>query len=203
MAFSDITRPHFSADLVQIRRRTGTAPDTFEVAYPSARPMQATVSETGRLMSHPLEDGSSIVDHRIIFPTVITLSIIIDPRLFTFRPIAQEFGFDVTYRETYQAIRTDFIMGTQFQIQTKSDTYGNMYLQNIPHEETPNQFDTITMILEFTEAKFSTVVIQALGMDNVANQNDTSTLEKGAQNSQDVGERGASVIIQGIRGITG
>ena len=194
MAFSGITRPLFSADLVQIRRRT--APNTFEVAYPSARPMQATVSETGRLMSHPLEDGAVITDHRIIFPTVITLSIIIDPRLFTFRPIAGEFGFGVTYRETYESIREDFRQSTQFQIQTKSRTYENMYLQNIPHEESPNQFDTITMILEFSEAKFSTVVIQALGMDNVANQNDTSTLEKGAQTGENVGNMGGSVLSQ-------
>ena len=194
MAFSDIDRALFSADLVQIRRRT--APDTFEVAYPSARPMQANVAETGRLMSHPLEDGSSIVDHRIIFPTVITLSIIIDPRLFTFRPIAGEFGFGTTYRETYDQIQTDFLMGTEFQIQTKSDTYNNMYLQNIPHEESPNQFDTITMILEFVEAKFTNVVVQALGMDNVANPNDTSTLEKGQANPSDVGERGGSVLSQ-------
>ena len=201
MAFSGISRPLVSADLVQIRRRT--APNTFEVAYPSARPMQATVSETGRLMSHPLEDGSVITDHRIIFPTVITLSIIIDPRLFTFRPIAQEFGFGVTYRETYQAIFNDFEASTQFQIQTKSRTYDNMYLQNIPHEEDPRQFDTITMILEFSEAKFSTVVIQALSNDQVADPPDSSTLEKGAQTPDDEGDRGSSAAIQFYRFLFG
>ena len=65
MAFPDIDRALFSADLVQIRRRT--APNVFVSAFPAARPIQATVSETGRLMSHPLEDGSVITDHRIIF----------------------------------------------------------------------------------------------------------------------------------------
>ena len=191
MAFPDIDRALFSADLVQIRRRT--APNVFVSAFPAARPIQATVSETGRLMSHPLEDGSSIVDHRIIFPTVITLSIIIDPRLVTFRPLAGEFGVS-TYRSTYNEIREDFRNSTQFEIQTKSRTYENMYLQNIPHEETPNQFDTITMILEFSEAKFSTVVIQALSMDQVADPADSSTLEKGAQTSQNEGNRGGSTL---------
>jgi hypothetical protein len=188
MAFPDIDRSLFSADVVQIRKSGET-----ESAYPSARPVKATVSETARLMTHPLEDGTPIADHRIRLPNAITLIIIIDPKLFTFRPIDLEFGFLQTYKDTYQRIKDDFDKNQKFTIQTKAGSYENMYLQGIPHEEDATQFDTITIILDFLEAKFAKVQTQELAPPDVQNANDTSTMNTGEQTTT---ESKGSVLIK-------
>ncbi len=91
------------------------------------------------------------------------------------------------YRSTYAAIREAFRATQQFSIQTKTTTYTNMYLRDIPHEEDPTRFDTVTMILEFIEAQFFNVQVQALAESDVVNNSDSSTVNRGEQSNQDGG----------------
>ena len=79
-------------------------------------------------------------------------------------------------------------------IQTKTDTYANLYLQDIPHEEDPALFDTITMILQFIETQIATVQVLALPPAAVANPADTSTSERGEQTTTVAGSRGSALF---------
>ena len=50
---------------------------TFSQVFSDARPIKAKVNETASVMSHPVEDGTIITDHKIINPVDIELSMII------------------------------------------------------------------------------------------------------------------------------
>ncbi len=171
MALFNAQTPSASADLVAV-----TEGDTGRQVFQGARPLRVSVAESAKLMAHPLEDGSNIVDHRIVLPIGVSLSVILRAN---------------DYRETYQEIRRIFRRSTRLTIQTKTDTYPNLYLQDIPHEEDPALFDTITMILQFIETQIAVVQVLALPPAAVANPADTSTSERGEQTTTDAGNRGS------------
>lgn len=177
MALFDPRFPAASADVVAVFNQA-----TGAQVFADARPLKAVVSETAQLMTHPLEDGSNIIDHRIILPIGLSLSMIIEPD---------------NYRATYQEIRQLFRQSTRFIVQTRTDNYSNLYLQSVPHEETPELFDTITIVMEFIEALFTAVQIQALPPDSVRDANDSSTLDRGEVTGTDGGNRG-SLLFRGL-----
>ncbi len=169
MALFDPQLPSATADVVRITLPGG---GLLQQRFSGARPIKATVAESAKLMTHPIENGEVITDHRIILPVAISLAVILR-------------SFD--YRSTYAAIREAFRATQQFSIQTKTTTYTNMYLRDIPHEEDPTRFDTVTMILEFIEAQFFNVQVQALAESDVVNNSDSSTVNRGEQSNQDGG----------------
>ena len=176
MALFDARDPTASADVVAILEA-----ETGRHLFGDARPLKATVSESAKLLTHPLEDGGNIVDHRIILPIGISLSFVLSAE---------------TYRETYQEIRQAFRQSTRITVQTKTDTYENMYMQDIPHEEDPSLFDTVTMIMQLIEALTAQVQIQALPPQAVINPLDTSTSDRGEQTTSDVDPSRASFFFR-------
>ena len=171
MALLSAYIPTKAADVVSvINAETGLQ------VFPGARPIKATVSESAKLMAHPLEDGSNIVDHRIILPIGISLAVILDSD---------------TYRDTYQEIRRLFRESVRMTIQTKTHTYPNLYLQDIPHEEDTALFDTVTMILQFIETLIARVQVLALPPAAVRAPADVSTSARGEQTTTDAGDRGS------------
>ena len=174
MALFNAFTPTKSADVVAVINA-----DTGLQVFPGARPIKATVSESAKLMAHPLEDGSNIVDHRIILPIGISLAVILDAE---------------TYRDTYQEIRRLFRESVRMTIQTKTHTYQNLYMQDIPHEEDTALFDTVTMILQFIETLVATVQILALPPAAVRDPADTSTSDRGEQTTTDAGNRGSFIF---------
>ena len=139
--------------------------------YGNARPIKAIVSESSRFMSHPIENGEVITDHRIILPTTISIAVILRP---------------LFYRRTYNLIRNDFNNAQQFDIRTKTRTYRDMYLREIPHEEDISKFDTVTMVLEFVEAQFFNVVESDIELSEVEASDDSSTQQRGEQTNREI-----------------
>lgn len=107
-------------------------------AFPKARPMTVSVNEGGELMQHPLETGAQIVDHLVKRLNEITYPVIIKA---PYKPVLDEI------RQLYEA-------GTKFIVQTKTGNYSDMVLFDLPHDETPDGYDMITVTLKFREAKF-------------------------------------------------
>jgi hypothetical protein len=89
----------------------------FNQLVPEGRPIKATVTMPSKLMEHPLEDGSTVSDHRIFQPTEIEFSLIADYEL------AQR--FEAIYRQT------DTIT-----VQTRAATYDDMVIESMSHDET-------------------------------------------------------------------
>ena len=174
MAIFNALTPSASGDLVAILEA-----DTGNQIFITARPMKVTVSESARMLAHPIESGGNIVDHRLILPIGLSVALILESS---------------TYRATYQEIRQVFRDSVRLFVRTKTDTYFNLYLQDIPHEEDPALFDTITIVLSLIETRIATIQIQALPATAVLSANDASTVDRGQQTGTDSGNQGSVLL---------
>lgn len=164
MAITDPQIPSASADVVAIFLEEDGGP--LVQSFVGAGPMRAQVNLPSQYMVHPLETGAPIIDHRVILPIEIAITFILQPE---------------TYRSTYQELRQAYLASNSFTVQTKADTYTGMYINNLPHEEEPELFDTIRVIVSFIEAQFFSAQVQVLSSANVTDPADASTLDRGEQ----------------------
>lgn len=109
--------------------------------FENARAIKATVSETSTIMSHPVEDGTTVSDHKVINPIEIGLSVI----------IASD-----DYKSVYSTIKNAFLLSTYLIVQTRSGSYKNMVITDMPHDETPDMFDVLVLALKLKEVKIAT-----------------------------------------------
>lgn len=141
----------------------------FNQLFDLARPMKANINPQSKLMMHPIEDGSLITDFRIILPLEIELGMLIT-------------GDE--YRSVYQQIKTSFLNADSLIVQTRADTYFNMVIEAMPHDESVDQFDVLPIALKLKEAILIQVQYQALPPEAVATPADQSTVKRGAQQPQ-------------------
>jgi hypothetical protein len=146
-----------------MENQAGVFTTDFVQVFPDAYILKALVTQNSQAMQHPLETGATIIDHKILLPVEIELSIV----------LAVE-----TYQETYEQIKQLYETSTQLLVQTKADTYENQILISIPHEENPATFNTITMSLHFRELLFVTATTQTIVPLNPAY---TDTVARGQQ----------------------
>jgi hypothetical protein len=155
--------PTSSADIV------GIFDVNFNQLFSAARPVRASIKEASTFFAHPLEDSSSRVDHVI------------------FNPI--EIGFDLVmsgedYRNTYQDVKQVYLDQTQLIVQTKTETYENMYIQSIPHNEEVGLFDAVAMSVTIVEAQIAATEITFVPQ----RAKDRSTANKGRVEGQSPSE---------------
>ncbi|OJW21166.1 MAG: hypothetical protein BGO49_24440 [Planctomycetales bacterium 71-10] len=110
--------------------------DGFTQVFAEARPMKASVRETSRIMEHPAENGVIIADHHVINPVEVDLSLLIPVQF---------------YGSTYAQIRQAFANATNLSVQTKTGVYLNMVIADMPHEENPDLYDAIAMLLRLKQ----------------------------------------------------
>lgn len=170
--------PSYSQDVVAIFPGTQSipipgAPSFLSIpgfvpiqVFENARPMRAQINEDSDFPGHPLESGALITDHRIIRPTEMSISFVIRPD---------------NYRLTYQLIKVAWLLGVRFTVQTKADLYPNMFIKSMPHEEDPELFDSITMVIAFREVQFFVSDVQAIDETKATNPTDQSTIDRGLQ----------------------
>jgi len=135
----------------------------FRPVFEDAYILKILVSHDSQAMQHPLETGATIIDHKILLPIEIEISVILNT---------------ATYQQTYEQIKQLFETSEQLIVQTKTDTYENQILINIPHEENPATFNTITMSLKFRQLIFATTELQTITPANPAN---SDTVARGQQ----------------------
>lgn len=178
MALFDVNISTKAADVVAVIDES-----SGKQLFPDARPVKATVTRTSKMMAHPLEDGSSMVDHRIVLPMTIGLQCL--------------FRSD-SYRETYQTIHRIFENGTPLLVQTKTDTYRNLFIQDMPHEENIEMFDSINMILQLVEAKTVSAQLFSMNSKSVIDAIDSSTVERGEQSTVQATSNQESSVLKAV-----
>jgi len=144
-----------------------------------ARPIKAEVKEDSKAMEHPLETGASIIDHRVILPTVIELSML----------LASD-----NYPAVYGQIKDLFMRAELLTVQTRVGSYPSMMIEKIPHEETTDMQDGVPLALTLKEARFVTPLFSPL---KVATPRDSNTVKRGEQQPKDTppaAPRGGSVL---------
>ncbi len=155
-----LVTPTRSLDVVAI---TGAG---FAPLFSAARPLTAGVYEFADIMEHPLETGALIADHIVFQPTEIELPLMCVGEL--------------AYRSTYAALRSTFKAGTLLTIRTRTGSYPNMVITDLPHEETPDAFDAVAIRLRLREARFVSPKT-GLSQSQVKNPSQASTANRGNQ----------------------
>lgn len=134
----------------------------FNQVFPDGRPMKASIKEDATFFKHPLESSATRTDHIIFNPVEVNLTVLLTGE---------------QYRNIYQQIKQIFRAQTQLIVQTKTDTYENMYIKGIPHDETSESYDAVVMslILDETQLAVTEVTFQP------SNTADSSTSDRGQQ----------------------
>jgi hypothetical protein len=137
---------------------------SYNQVFTAARAMKVNVVPSTKLMDQPMENGAMQTDFRIFNPTELELQVICT-------------GED--YSEVYQQIKTAYMSGDLFIVDTKADTYLNMIIESIPHDEIPDMFDVISVSVKMREVILVQTQYQLLPANQVQNPNDQSTINTG------------------------
>ncbi len=178
MSISNANIPSRTSDLVAILDATSS-----EQMFRDARPMKVSSNPAVQYMQNPIETGGVITDHSIILPDIVSVVCIVT---------------NFNYRSLVAQVRAASRSATQFTVQTKSLTYFNMVIEELPIEEDPGAFDSINLTLKFREIQFDTARIQTLPPSAVANPADASTVNRGEQSTT---ESQGSLAAQAARSI--
>lgn len=135
----------------------------FVQLFDEARPMKAVVHPSIKPMTHPVEDGSTITDYRVVNPIEISLSMILQ---------AQDYS-DV-YKQMYQTFRN----GTLLVIQTRSGVFLNQMIYDMPTEEDPAFYDTLLLNIKCIQVQLFTTVTTNLSAFDPSNN---TTVDRGQQ----------------------
>lgn len=138
----------------------------FRQVLDTAQPAKASVRVTAKLPEHPLENGSVINDHKIFNPAEVDIILFLG---------ANE------YKSIYAQIKQLYRSAALLTIQTNVDTYKNMTIQDMPHEETSDMIDAYFVTLTFKEIRFAPAQFGALPPSSVQQPADSSTQDRGEQ----------------------
>lgn len=153
----------YSTDVYQI-----CDPDTGEQLFPYASLMKANISRPSKIMDHPVEVGTDVSDHKIILQVGIELSIIIDA---------------INRQDTYDDIADAFTDSTFLTVMTSAGVFENMVIEDMPHDESPDQYGQLALGLRLRETLIVVTQSQPLSAQDVANNTDQSTVKKGETSS--------------------
>lgn len=150
--------------------------------FQKARPLKASVREPSRIMKHPAETGVTLADHQIIDPVQIDLPLMIPSQY---------------YAATYQQIIAARNAATLFSVKTPVNVYQNMIISDVPHEESPEHFNSIIIYL-----KLEQILLEIPGSTQTLPANyspadpaNSNTVQSGLQSA-------ASLGIQALAGST-
>ena len=133
--------------------------------FAAANPMRVGVREAAKLTQFPVEDGTTRSDHLVRLPIEITVDFLLT---------------DDT-RNAFAELRAAFQQRTLLAIQTKVAVYFSMLITSIPHDETPDNGDSITVPITLQEWITVEPEYGALPPTKVANKAQSSTVTRGQQ----------------------
>lgn len=160
MALLNINIPSSATDVV------GVFDQNFSQVFPMVRPVKALIDESAKPMDHPIEKGTVITDHIIFLQNEIELQTIL--------PAGD-------YRSAYQQVEQIFRSGQILSVQTRANTYQNMFIYKMPHQEDADLYDTIVLSVRLRQVQIVDTLTQALPATAVKNPVDQSTVNTGLQ----------------------
>jgi len=149
---------------------------SFAQVFADARAVKLSVNRSSKAMEHPLETGVTITDHRIILPTTAELSVVISSE---------------QYRAVYQQVAELFRRGELLTVQTRVDSFSNMLIEKMPHDESPDMLDGVAVAISLKEAKFVTPQYSTLPPKKVVRPKDSDTVKRGQQQPTDSTKQGS------------
>jgi len=130
--------------------------------------ISAQVNPTKTFSNHKLENGQVVSDNVINNQKIINIGLILNPD---------------DYLDVYKEIVALYEANTSFTIQTRVDTYDNMYIDGMPHDEDSTIANTIAINLNFIEQQISASTTGTLSVSDVAAPSDSSTSQAGQKSA--------------------
>lgn len=128
----------------------------------------AQMSPSVTFSQHKLENGMVVTDNKIVNQTLVSVQIILQSE---------------DYVEIYNEIKTLYEATTNFTLMDRVDFYDDMYLEDMPHEESADIANTIALTLNFRQQQFASVTTGALTADDVEEPADVDTTSSGSKSS--------------------
>ena len=128
--------------------------------------LSLAASPSNKFAEHTLEDGTVISDNKTRLQDRVSIQAILSPD-----------DFEAVYQKLKEADRND----VKFTVQTRVDSYDNMYLESYPYEESSRIVGTIALNINFVEQQFVGVKTGTLPESKVKNPADTDTVDSGAK----------------------
>lgn len=111
----------------------------YKQVFPKARTIVAMIIEDSRTMDYPLETGAITTDHRVILPTEIQLTLMLN---------------SADYRNVYNDIRSYWANGTTLIVQTKTTNYPDQLIVSLPHQESAEYYNAIPLTLNMKQVLY-------------------------------------------------
>lgn len=134
--------------------------------FSTAGILSMSVSSSNQFAQHTLENGVVISDNKIKLQNKITVKAIPSPE---------------DYKTVYQDIKAADNDNTKFTIQSRVDTYDNMYIESRSHEESSKISNTIALIINFIEQQYVGVTTTVLTSSQVKTAADADTTVSGTK----------------------
>lgn len=145
VSFVQLT-PSFTTDVFGIYLQED---NSSRQVFKDARPLKAEVSIKSKPMEQPLENGATVIDHRIILPIEIDIELFLPSSI---------------YRTTIDEIKQLYSNASFLIVHTRSGIYDNLFIQDIPNEESSDKFDSLTVKMKLKEAMLVTSSFQPVNI---------------------------------------
>lgn len=142
--------------------------ESFEQLFTATHPMRVSVREEKKITKFQVEDGGTRSDHAVKLATEIGIDLMIE----------DEFARNM-YLQLQQAWRDNRLVI----VQTKVSSYENMLIESIPHDETPELGNGISMPIRLTEWRTVTPQYGSLPPSKVASKKQSDTAKQGQKQS--------------------
>ena len=153
-------------DVVGVFQESGTS---MVQVFPEANQMKLSVNHTATFFKHPLESSATRTDHIIIDPVEIVLDVMLT-------------GID--FKSIYESIKQLFLSQAKLIVQTRADTYENMYIQGLPRDETPDVTNAVLISIVLAETQFANTTVTFVP----ANLRDSDTVDRGEVEPKEANE---------------
>jgi len=149
----------------------------FAPVFDASRTIKAKIGRDSKAMEHPIETGAVVTDHRIILPVAIELSIL---------------ATGAEFKTLHQQIEALFLSGELLIVQTRVASYQSMLIEKMPHEESADVYDGVTIAVALKQAQF---VTPQYAEAKVSYSKDSNTVPRGqVQATEAPAQRRTSII---------
>ena len=129
--------------------------------------LELSASPSNTYAEHTLEDGKVVIDNKIINRIPVSVNAVLSPE-----------DFKSVYAKLKEADKNN----TKFTVQTRVDTFYNMYIDSYPWVENASISNTIAITINFTEQQFVEAKTTTLPPQKVKNPPDADTVNSGEKN---------------------
>lgn len=139
--------------------------DSLEELWADSDIMSVSVSETSKATRYAVEDGTNRNDHVIKNPVEISISMILAGKI----------------AQLFQLLKQTYLEHKLVTVQTKTDVYTNMLVEEIPHEQDTGMTDGVTVSVKMVEWQEVTPEYGELTPKKVAQPRQSDTVKRGSQ----------------------